>query len=741
MIAKIPDKRSDGDSSFKDLVEYITNKDPDSHEVSDELSTSDQRRSIDVLRTVGVNLRAAADHLRAVGRVDSLDADAVRIRLESIGRPAAPDAAKHVRHSHDAGESAGDINDGTEAKRRLARIKHNLRAAASYLRQAPEADRDFQARARTRRANLAFNAEASERRDRRDAASSDRESIDLTSLLGDTPQRITTPTGIVCQHTCISLETASAEMNAVAAQNARVNDPVYHVVISWATGENPTDDEAFSSAEYALRAVGMLDHQYVFAIHRDTENVHVHIAVNRVNPETFRAVYPERDYYKLDYAMRELELANDWQRVDGVYSIFERNGKTVIDWSSASPNSKGKRPSKASDMERHDGVESLFSYVRDKPRKAVAKLLKRESVTWQAVHRLLAEYDLYLEPKGQGFAIYSKSSPDVTPVKASDLHEGLSRSRLEKRLGEFKPAIDIVVEPLTGYDKHRPVKRDPKVREERRQERASARKALREQYTNYKKSFVRKELNKDDVRKLFDELAAKARDRRGAVKNSGASTAAKKALYSVIAFETLREREQLKAEIATKRKALRADPLNKAMTFREWVEEQAASGNNAAVSQMRGWAYADKRKATALDRLDEDSGLDGARADQAYDPKAISTIDGLTYKVRRDGAVHYRNAQGQDRFIDRGRTVHLAPGASMDRDAVAQALRLAVEKYGNTFELTGSNAFQRLAVEIMAEYKMSVTLKQPDQELLRQAAYAEMQAKASKKATTPRNST
>lgn len=737
MIAKIPEKRSDGNSTFKDLVEYMTNKDSDTHEVSDELDTSDRRRSIDVLRTVGVNLRAAADHLRAAGRIDSVDADAVRIRLEGVGRIAVTNESKHVRHSDLASQSVGDSVDGDQHKRSIARIKHNLRAAASYLRQAPEADRDFQARARARRANLAFNVEATERRDGRDAAGADR---DLAALLGDAPHRITTPMGVVCQHTCMSLETASAEMGAVAAQNARVKDPVYHVVISWAAGENPTDDEAFSSAEYALRAVGMSDHQYVFAIHRDTDNVHVHIAVNRVNPDTFRAVYPERDYYKLDYAMRELELANGWQRVDGVYSIFERNGKTVIDWSSASPNSKGKRPSKASDMERHDGVESLFSYVRDKPRKAVSALLKRDAITWQSVHRLLAEYDLYLEPKGQGFAVYSKSSPDVTPVKASDLHESLSKSRLEKRLGTYQPPVDVKIKVKSDYDKHRPSKRDPNLREERRQERASARKGLREEYNNYKKSFVRKEINKDDARKMFSELAARARDKRGEVKNSKASTAAKKAMYSVIAFETLREREKLKAELADLRKSLRADPANKVLKFREWVEDQAASGDSAAISQMRGWSYADKRNASALDRLDNDSKLNGARADQTFDPQVIDIAKDLTFKVRRNGTVHYRNERGEDQFIDRGRTVHLAPGASMSRDAVASALRLAIEKYGSSFELTGSPEFQRFAVEIMAEYKMQVTLKQPDQEQLRQAIYAESLAKAGKRPTSPRNS-
>jgi hypothetical protein len=93
-------------------------------------------------------------------------------------------------------------------------------------------------------------------------------------------------------------------MKAVAAQNSRVKDPVYHVILSWPQSEKPTDDQAFDCALHAMDAVGMGGHQYVFAIHHDTDNVHLHMTVNRVHPDSYNAVYPDRDYFKLDYAMR-----------------------------------------------------------------------------------------------------------------------------------------------------------------------------------------------------------------------------------------------------------------------------------------------------------------------------------------------------------------------------------------------------------------------------------------------------
>ncbi|MCZ7018772.1 relaxase/mobilization nuclease domain-containing protein, partial [Salmonella enterica] len=108
---------------------------------------------------------------------------------------------------------------------------------------------------------------------------------------------------------CLDRDTAWREMLAVADMNGRVKDPVYHAVISWQKDEKPTNRQAFEACQEAMEAIGMQDHQFVAAVHRDTDNHHVHLMVNRVNPETYKAVYPDRDFYKLDRTMREIELS------------------------------------------------------------------------------------------------------------------------------------------------------------------------------------------------------------------------------------------------------------------------------------------------------------------------------------------------------------------------------------------------------------------------------------------------
>jgi len=89
-----------------------------------------------------------------------------------------------------------------------------------------------------------------------------------------------------------SLENAPAEMYAVAQQAPRVKEPVYHYILSWPEHERPATQDIFAAARDTLAALGMGDHQYIIAIHANTDNLHAHIEVNRVHPKTFRAFDP-----------------------------------------------------------------------------------------------------------------------------------------------------------------------------------------------------------------------------------------------------------------------------------------------------------------------------------------------------------------------------------------------------------------------------------------------------------------
>ena len=73
----------------------------------------------------------------------------------------------------------------------------------------------------------------------------------------------------------MSLDTAAVEVRAVAAQS-RATNPYLHLVISWCDGKHPTNTQAFDSGFAALVSLGLDEHQYVMAVHREeTGNDHL----------------------------------------------------------------------------------------------------------------------------------------------------------------------------------------------------------------------------------------------------------------------------------------------------------------------------------------------------------------------------------------------------------------------------------------------------------------------------------
>ena len=408
--------------------------------------------------------------------------------------------------------------------------------------------------------------------------------------------------------------------------------------------------------------------------------------------DSFVAVYPDRDFFKLDRTMRELELEHGWKHDKGPYAVFERGGVKVIDWASKDPASAGKRPSRASDMERHGDTESLFTYARGAPRAAIKAALEAPGCDWASVHVVLARYGLELREKGRGLAVYDVGGQSTTPIKASDMDESMSKGHLEARLGRFVAQGAGAASPLVSvYDKMRSPKRDPARREQQRQERADARRALYDRYGAYTSSFSPPRQDSAEVKRRYREIVEEGRRRRSDVRAVTRSAAERKALYSIIAFETLRSREKLKSGLAEERNAIRMDPSSRRMRFREWVAAEAEKGDQGAISQLRGWAYAERRDARQLGAVLGDLARPGGfRGPEQVDPVARNLGAGASFTVERNGTVLYRDPSGAALFRDHGQLVEAAPEAGEAGRAAAEAY--AREKFGAGVKATGSLA-------------------------------------------------
>lgn len=543
---------------------------------------------------------------------------------------------------------------------------------------------------------------------------------------------------------CLFQSTAWREMLAVADMNGRVKDPLYHAVVSWQKDEQPTDEQAFAAARHAMKAIGMADHQYVAAVHRDTDNTHIHIMVNRVHPETYKAVYPDRDFYKLDKCMRELEIEQGWKHDRGPYAVHERDGRRVVDWAKETPEQwraeqreqqRVKQPTKAKDMERYTGNESLHTYAQGQPQKDAQAALKRPGATWQDLHKSLAQHGLELRPsngKQNAFRIHSKDDPTIC-IKASAMASELGGGKLIKQLGAWQePQAEIQRQPAQReYSDQRPKaepKRDQAERDAKRDERAAERRELRDQYKAFAEEWKAarapaRSAMYEQQKERRQALVEAHKEHRQAIRTSGMTAAEKKAAYSVAAFDSAVRRADLAETIKAEREAFRKE---RAPSFRDWTADRAQEGNQAAMRQVRGWAYQDKRTAKAMQRTDAqgERGAHLATADSApRDPaKPRRVTERVSWQVdRQTGAVDYKLDE-RTAFRDHGRRIDYTANGQKDKDAIEAGLLLAREKFaGQAIKVNGPEDFRDRVLQTAIERGLDVRFADPAMEQRRMA--------------------
>ena len=106
------------------------------------------------------------------------------------------------------------------------------------------------------------------------------------------------------------------EMIDLAEVARRCPQPVQHWIVSWREGEQPTRKQADEAVGMFLAEMGLADHQAVYALHRDTHNCHVHVAVNRVHPTTEKVVTVNNgfDLEVAHRAIARIEQRQGWER-------------------------------------------------------------------------------------------------------------------------------------------------------------------------------------------------------------------------------------------------------------------------------------------------------------------------------------------------------------------------------------------------------------------------------------------
>lgn len=118
-----------------------------------------------------------------------------------------------------------------------------------------------------------------------------------------------------------------------STRGRKLADPVYCYSLSWAPGEEPSQEEMIESAKETLKVLGLTGHEALLIGHSDEPHKHIHVIVNRVNPETGIAAPLKMDHLKLSSWAEEFEKRQGQirceQRVEN--NALRRQGEFVKD--------------------------------------------------------------------------------------------------------------------------------------------------------------------------------------------------------------------------------------------------------------------------------------------------------------------------------------------------------------------------------------------------------------------------
>lgn len=216
------------------------------------------------------------------------------------------------------------------------------------------------------------------------------------------------------------------EMISLAKESAHSKMPVTHWIFSWQEGEQPTREQVEELVDVFLERMGLAGHQAVYGLHHDTDNYHLHIAVNRMNAETEKVVQPHKGFDKEEAhkIVALIEHKQGWASEKNTrYAVLE-NGELV-----RRRKAKEVKPrQEALDFEHAKGEKSAQRIAQERGHSII-----ENAKSWAELHQKLAGVGLRFEKKGSGAIIFVGE----IAVKASSVDRAFSMGKLCKNLGDF----------------------------------------------------------------------------------------------------------------------------------------------------------------------------------------------------------------------------------------------------------------------------------------------------------------
>ncbi|GAB2881050.1 hypothetical protein GCM10027277_57670 [Pseudoduganella ginsengisoli] len=506
---------------------------------------------------------------------------------------------------------------------------------------------------------------------------------------------------------------AALEVYATQAQNKRAtSDKTYHIIISFRVGEHPSDQALKEIEQKVCASLGYADHQRISAVHHDTDNLHIHVAINKIHPTRLTIHTPYFDHLKFGPLCERLELE---------YGL-ERDNHQVRKTSSEA---------RAADMENMAGIESLLGWIK---RECLPEL--RQANSWSEFNQVLTNNGLEIQKRGNGFIVTDNNG---TAVKASSIARELSKEKLETRFGLFEPPPKagiagmkqagngtVLKKPIGKVGKAPPPaglrhpdtigkigvlhldsgkRYEPRPVKTRYDTSTLFARYMEQQDGFYADKKHGMQAASAERLKALEDAKRGAKLKRAAIKLLGESAPVKRALYAMTHKKLLADIKKIRAD----HQRIKADIANRTrrQSWNDWLQAQAKAGDQEALAALR-----------ARDAKRE------PRRNSLTTPTSASVLDGIKLdNVTKKGTVIYRD--GSTSIRDDGDRLKVAKGSG--DQALETALKLAIVKYGPCIKVNGSDEFKERIAQVAAASKLNISFDDAKLEKRRQFLLATQQ--------------
>lgn len=540
---------------------------------------------------------------------------------------------------------------------------------------------------------------------------------------------------------------AAIWIQATQAANTRSKaEKTYHFVYSFPPGEQPDLETLHAIEDELCAAIGLDEHQRVSAVHIDTDNLHVHVAINKVHPTGLQNIEPYYDQFRLMEACERLEVEHGLQRTfhgleakqrhqnrdiellpakapEQRDSLFREHLRNAYDLSISKPpeaktlnglrklsDTRLQRQSadkaepvrigaKVASVEAQSGIETLIGYAARELAPAM-----RQATSWQELHDAAAEHGLEVRQRGAGLVI---GEPDSGIwAKASNVGRDLSMKALTDRLGPFQPS-ERQAEAKANRKRYEPRPRRPdnpttaglfNQYQRERQAAILARRQGLDQIKRESAAFNAQVKQWSQTERMLLKVAGKG--------------PTKRLMYGTIKQQADASRQKNRQSADARRQALFKQTTMP--TWADWLTQQAERGNTEALAVLRDREERTRRWNGEL--------LTADRADKA---KAV-VLDKLKPKARKDGTMAYSTIDG-GMVIDRKTHVQAQKATT---GAALVALELASKRFeGQALIVEGTDEFRLEVAQLAGMHGLKVTFTDPAMERMRRetAEHKEME--------------